>query len=201
MKIIFLLLLPYLLFVSSLTAATEQNTQVKPTRKENSLNRITANFNLTFNSLSISETGTSISGPGLELFVSYALSKKWGVGGSVKQMNLGSTGSGSGFNFRATYALWGNLLTENSKFYYDKDLIIENKSVETSCLCAQITGSQYYLNTSVSTVPFTGYGAALYYRYPTVQFHNLIGGVQYESMANTDTLTAMTIFLGIEFRI
>lgn len=192
----FLIFIFNFIFVSNIFGQEEPKT----TRSEFSSSPMTANFNLTYNSLANSN-GQTLSGQGLELQFTYALKQRWGLGLGLRQMNLGSSGSASAVSFRVTFALTGSLLKEQKKLFYDKALILENDALETPCICLQVMGSQYYLNATNNTVPFTGYGLSLYYRYPTKRAASLIGGISYESVSNINTINAMALVAGIEFRI
>ncbi len=190
----------FLILCSSFIAIADDSYQEVSYREESTLNPITANFNLSYNSLSNTNT-QSLTGPGIELQLTYALHERWGMGFAIKQMNLGDSGSASALNFRVTYALLGKLLNKDTKAYFKKDLMVEKKNIERPCLCIQVMASQHYLNATQTTVPFTGYGVSGYYKYPTKTISSLIAGASYESISNVNTVTVISLFAGLEFRI
>lgn len=168
---------------------------------EETISKVSVSTLLTFSSLSLSTTGKSLTGPGLEAYIQYSLSSKWATGASFRQMSLGTGGSGSALNFKVTYALLGSLEKSFRETTLGHKKIIINKELEESCLCVQFLASQYYLNTTNNTVPFTGFGIAGFYKYPTRKFSSLIGGLSFESLQNKGNLTVISLFFGLNFRI
>ena len=168
-------------------------------RAETQGHPFSASFNLSYNSLSNS-IGTSLSGPGLEFQLLYGLNQNWGLALAIKQLSFGSGGSASAVSFRATYALIGRLNKETQKVYHNNKLMVESQSLESRCLCLQVLASQYFLNATQTTVPFTGFGFNLYYKMPTSYSFSLVPGVQYESVQNNSTLSILSLFVGTEFR-
>ncbi len=155
---------------------------------------------LAYTQLSNSGTGQSLSGPGLELLAQYAINQKSALGVSFRQMNLGSESSGSAFNFRYIYALTGSLLKKTSKINLNSKTILNSVDAETPSWCLQAIGSQYYINTSSSTVPFTGFGLGTYYKYP-FNFSTAFAGINYETMQNNSTLTSLSLLFGIDIKL
>jgi hypothetical protein len=187
------------LFLFSQVLADEDQASVE-SRIDRSQRPLSALINLGYTSLS-NPTGSKLSGPGLELLIQYALNERWATGLGIAQMNLGSSGSASAISFRATYALWGSLRTVEEKVYQDAKLITKSKSLEKSSLCLQLLGSQYFINATRNTVPYSGYGLATYYKFVGTDYANFIVGAKYESVSNTNTLSAINLFAGMEFRL
>lgn len=163
--------------------------------------RFSLSPNLAYTQLSISDNNTSLSGPGVEVLLQYAIQEKSAIGFSYRQMSLGSESSGSALNFRYIYALTGSLMKKSSSVKLNSKTVLNNSEVEIPAWCIQAIGSQYYINTSVNAVPFTGFGLGTYYKYPIRGFSSFFGGVNYESMQNNATLTSLSLFFGMDFKI
>lgn len=163
-------------------------------------NPMTASVDLNYNSLS-NTNGNSSSGPGVGLLFNYALSDRFGVGMGFRQISIDQSGSASSINIRFTYAYRGFLSNSREKLQFNNEMVVESKSIESSCICLQILATQYYFNGSSNTVPFTGYGFGGYYKMPTKNKWSYIFGGLYESATNSETITSMSFNFGIEFRI
>ncbi len=190
--------LPLIFLLSFVNSSLFAN-QVLTSRTTQS--RISILPSLTYTQLTISTNSENLSGPGLELLIQYALKEKSALGFSFRQMNLGSESSGSALNFRYIYALKGRLIKNETELKVDHQTVLNNIDIVEPTWCVQAIGSQYYLNTSSSTVPFTGFGVGTYYKYPLKKYSNLFGGINYETMENSGTLTSLSLYLGMDFKL
>lgn len=157
-------------------------------------------FNGSYFSVSNAELGTNLGGAGIAFQALYMLSNKFAIGGGAgTTMSQGGAGAATILNWAFTYSLTGALKSTKSEYSLNGKEILSGLNSISEGLRVQMVLSQYYFNATNNTIPYAGFGGAIYYdKYIDYIGSNAVLGLRVEQLYNNElTLTPITLMFGI----
>lgn len=185
------------LFVFSIHAfaADEMEISEKETPQKTRINLIGG-----YSLISRSTGGTGLNSANIEGGFQYALSKKIGIIGGVKQGVSVSTLNNlyTEFEFGAIYAITGSLYKLSKIAVLDGKEVAQSSGFYEGGFRAELGVAQYLFNGKASSVPYSGFGAGIGYDMPSSSAVTY-GIVIRDDQLSNSKITIQALQFGIKF--
>lgn len=135
--------------------------------------------------LCFSASASTYCSAGLAGGVLYGLTPRWALGFAIRQgfeLNTSFRAIYTGFQVNGEYAILGGTQSVSETTLIDGREVARRAPTGSSTLRLRLSVNQHFFNTSNQSLPYSGFGAGLFYRFPITESLRLGFGLKIDRL-------------------